>query len=97
MTANLITITRRVHKLCPFVDEADPGRLVIVVTGDAPELHDLGRKVDAIGEGIRISHEDYTSAVAALIPGCGAVTFWQTGGWSVRVERGDPQLCAAVN
>jgi hypothetical protein len=86
----MITIIRRqVIKRCPFKDELDAGELVIAVNGDAPELHALGARVDAIASG-RISHEDFTRKVAALFPaGSRVTTTWKTGPWSVEVREGD--------
>jgi len=80
------TIRRPVIKLCPFKDETDAGELIIMFPGEAPELHALAAKVDALAAG-PVSHEDFTSAVAALLPaGSQVATTWNTGPWSVRVE-----------
>jgi hypothetical protein len=83
----MITILRRpVVKQCPFKDETDAGELVITVPGNAPELHALAAAVDAAASG-RVSHEDFTRRVAALLPpGSEAVTTWRTGPWSVEVR-----------
>lgn len=83
----MITILRRpVVKQCPFKDETDIGELVITVPGDAPELHELAAAVEKAGAG-RVSHEDFTRRVAALLPaGSEVVTTWRTGPWSVEVR-----------
>ena len=79
------TIRRPVIKQCPFKDETDAGELVITFAGDAPELHGLAAKVDALNAE-PVSHEDFTAAVAALVPDARVVTTWNTGPWSVEVQ-----------
>jgi len=87
-----VTICRQVIKACPFKDEMDAGELVITIAGDAPELHKLGREVDGLCTG-PVSHEDFTRAVLALLPGGSAVTTrWHTGPWSVEVSEGGAVL-----
>jgi hypothetical protein len=81
----ITTLTRQVVKRCPYKDETDAGELVIVIDGDVPELHELGRQVDELSAG-RITHEDFTSDVAALLPGAQVTTRWKTGPWSVEVS-----------
>jgi hypothetical protein len=84
----VITIIRRpVIKRCPFKDETDAGELVITFDGAAPELHDLAAQVDKLAAE-PVSHEDFTSAVAALVPGAHVATTWSTGPWSVEVTEG---------
>ena len=85
-----VTITRQVIKPCPFKNEMDAGELVVVIPGDAPELHQLGRTVDGLC-GEAVSHEDFTRAVAGLMPaGSTVTTRWRTGPWSVEVHE-DPE------
>ena len=83
----MITVIRRpVVKQCPFKDETDLGELVITIPGDAPELHELAAAVDEAAKG-RVSHEDFTRRVAALLTaGSEVVTTWHTGPWSVEVR-----------
>jgi hypothetical protein len=82
----VITVRRAVAKRCPFRDETDTGELVITVPGDAPELHQLAGQVDALCAEQPVSHEDFTRAVAALLPaGATVATSWRTGPWTVEV------------
>lgn len=82
----ITTLRRAVVKQCPFKDETDRGELVITIPGEAPELHALAASVDGFAN-IRISHEDFTAGVAALLPaGSEAVSTWTTGPWSVEVR-----------
>jgi hypothetical protein len=83
----VITVLRRpIVKQCPFKDETDHGELVITIRGDAPELHALAAAVDEAAKG-RVSHEDFTRRVAALLPaGSEVVTTWHTGPWDVEVR-----------
>jgi hypothetical protein len=82
----ITTLRRAVAKQCPFKDETDRGELVITIPGDVPELHAFGEVVDLLTAD-PISHEDFTSRVAALLPaGSEAVTTWTTGPWSVEVR-----------
>lgn len=83
----ITTITRRVVKRCPFVDETDIGELTVEIPGDAPELHDLGRQVDQFGNA-KVSHEDYTRQIATLVPGAVVTTRWETGPWTVECREG---------
>jgi hypothetical protein len=86
MSGIVTTLRRQVIKQCPFREETDIGELVITIGGDAPELHELGAAVDGYAAN-RISHEDFTRTIAALLPaGSEAVTTWRTGGWSVEVR-----------
>jgi hypothetical protein len=88
------TIRRTVAKACPFRGEIDTGIVEITFAGDAPELHDLAAAVDEItssGDGdpaglARISHEEFTRAVARLVPGAQVTTRWETGGWQVEAR-----------
>jgi hypothetical protein len=79
------TITRPVIKRCPFRDETDAGTLTIIIPGEAPELHDLAGKVDALCAE-EITHEEFTQALAAAVPGAEVVTTWHTGPWDVEVQ-----------
>jgi hypothetical protein len=93
----VITLRTPVLKRCPFKDEADAGELVIVLPGDAPELHKLGDEIAALCRE-PVTHEDFTRAVAALLPGGAQVTTrWQTGRWSAEVSEGDALLRESVD
>jgi hypothetical protein len=84
----VITLRRPVLKRCPFKDESDAGELVIVLPGDAPELHTLGDQVDDLCAD-PITHEDFTRALLELLPeGAHVTTTWHTGSWSVEVAEG---------
>jgi hypothetical protein len=84
----MITLRRAVLKRCPFKDEADAGDLVIVLPGDAPELHALGEEIDGLCRE-PVTHEDFTRAVVAILPeGAQVTTTWHTGAWSVEVTEG---------
>ena len=79
-------ISRAVVKQCPYKDETDTGELVITMDGPAPELHDLALQVDRL-IAVPVSHEDFTVAVAGLLPpGARVVTRWRTGPWRVEVR-----------
>lgn len=74
-----------VTKKCPFRDELDAGDLVITVAEDAPELHDLAGEIWKL-TAEPVTHEDFTRAVAMLLPpGSEVVTTWNTGPFSVTV------------
>ena len=81
------TIRRPVIKRCPFKDETDAGELVITFPGDAPELHNLAVQVDELAAK-PVTHEDFTAAVAEMVPEARVVTTWHTGPWSVEVSEG---------
>ena len=49
-----------------------------------PELHNLAAEVDKLCTK-PVSHEQFTAAVAALVPEAQVVTTWNTGSWSVEV------------
>jgi len=87
----ITTLKRQVIKRCPFKNEMDAGELTIVIDGPAPELHALGGQVDEIAAK-PVSHEDFTVAVAELVPGCAVLTTWRTGPWSVEVREGNDDL-----
>jgi len=88
----MITIRRPVIKRCPFKPETDAGELVIVLPGDAPELHNLSEQVDKLCAE-PVTHEDFTRAVLDLLGGEGLVTTtWNTGPWAVEVREGDDLL-----
>jgi hypothetical protein len=81
-----VTLRRTVIKQCPYRDETDTGELVIVLDGDAPELHDLAIKADALCAE-PITHEQFTERLAAILPaGARITTNWTTGPWAVQVE-----------
>lgn len=82
----MVTVIRRpVIKPCPYRAETDAGELVVTFDGPAPELHDLAAKIDALCV-TAVSHEDFTAAVAALVPGAHVRTAWTTGPWLVEVS-----------
>lgn len=82
----ITTLRRHITKRCPYKDEADAGELIIVIPGEAPELHELGDAVDLFAAK-PIGHEDFTRLVTALLPaGSQVTTTWQTGPWSVEVR-----------
>lgn len=91
----MITTRMIVTKRCPYVDEIDVGTLAVTMPGDAPELHGLAEKITAIGHG-RISHEEFTRQVLALLPRPAlVVTHWQTGPWDdVECREGDEEFAA---
>lgn len=77
-----VTITCVALKRCPFVEERDTGVLTIRIEGrEGPELWELA---DWLSEFVdeKISHEDYTLAVAQHLEGfTGTVeTSWRTAG-----------------
>ena len=81
-----VTLRRTVIKQCPYRHEIDTGELVIVLDGDAPELHGLAAQIDALCAE-PISHEHFTARVAAILPiGARVTTNWTTGPWAVQVE-----------
>lgn len=78
-------IRRPITKTCPYKNEPDHGELVITFDGEAPELHDLGARVDSLIEQ-PISHEEFTSYVRSYAEEAFEVrSTWQTGGWAVEV------------
>lgn len=82
----MITLRRPVIKRCPFKDETDAGELVIVLPGDAPELHHLGEQIEALCAE-PVTHEDFTRGVADMLgEGAQVTTTWHTGPWSVEVS-----------
>lgn len=82
----MITVRRPVIKRCPFKAETDAGELVITFPGDAPELHNLAEKIDALCAE-PITHEDFTRAIAVMLGDEVQVsTTWNTGPWSVEVR-----------
>ena len=81
----MITMRRPLLKHCPYREETDAGELTVVLPADAPELHDLGRQIDALC-GQPVTHEDFTRAVLGLLPeGATVTTRWHTGPWDVEV------------
>lgn len=83
------TISRPVVKKCPHRDETDAGTLTLTFDGEAPELHDLAAKIDALCAR-PISHEAFTQAVAVLLrmrsnQPVAVVAEWHTGPWTVKV------------
>lgn len=88
-----VTVTGRLHHLCPHVDEVDSGTVEISWTcaGQTIELHSLADYLrDYAGE--RISHEQITHAIRtelAALYGIADVqvrTTWATAGLQVRAE-----------
>ncbi len=77
------TLRRPVVKQCPYRDETDIGLLVIVIPGEAPELHNLGHAIDEVAAAPGgISHEEFTARVAEMLPpGSKVTTTWRTGVW----------------
>ena len=81
-----VPLRRPVIKQCPYRRETDAGELVIVLEGEAPELHDLAAQVDALCAE-PITHEQFTARLAAILPaGARVTTTWHTGPWAVQVE-----------
>jgi chloramphenicol 3-O-phosphotransferase len=81
----ITTLRRQVVKQCPYKAETDIGELVITIGGPAPELHALAAAIAAI-TAEPISHEEFTAAVADLLPaGARVDTTWHTAGWTVGV------------
>jgi hypothetical protein len=87
----IVTISGPVRKRCPYKDERDEGTATFTFNlggGEAPELHDFAKHLDAASED-RISHEDYTRALyvtwhhAGL---CHVRTTWITAGLEVTVD-----------
>lgn len=79
------TLRRQIVKQCPYADETDVGELVIVIPGEAPELHNLADAINVVTER-PVSHEDFTAAVADMLPpGSQVTTTWRTGPWEVEV------------
>ena len=82
----MITLRRPVIKRCPFKPETDTGELVIVLPGDAPELHNLAGQIDKLCAE-PVTHEDFTRGVLDLLEdGAQVTTTWHTGPWSVDVR-----------
>ena len=82
----MIVVSMPVTKRCPFRDETDIGHLTVTAPGDSPELHSLAEQIRELATREPVSHEDYTRAVAWLLPaGTKVVTTWQTGPWDVEV------------
>lgn len=79
----MIVVNRDVIKQCPYREEVDYGKLSITFPDDAIELHHLGELIDDMTDK-RLTHEDYTRRVLALLPlGCIVTTRWKTGPWVV--------------
>lgn len=80
-----VTLRWAITKRCPFRDEIDAGQMVITVGENAPELHNLAGEVSRL-TAEPVSHEDFTRAVAMLLPaGSEVVTTWNTGPFDVTV------------
>jgi hypothetical protein len=81
-----VILTWAVTKKCPFRDELDAGELVITLAEDAPELHDLAGAIFGL-LATPVTHEDFTRAVADMLPpGSEVVTTWNTGPFGVTVR-----------
>lgn len=79
------TLRRQIVKQCPYADETDVGELVIVIPEEAPELHNLAGAIDKL-TARPVSHEEFTAAVADMLPpGSRVTTTWHTGPWDVEV------------
>lgn len=84
-----VTVTGPIRKLCPYRDERDEGTATLTFdlpSGDAPELHQLAKQLDAIGDQ-KASHEDYTRALYATWQHAGLThveTLWHTAGLEIR-------------
>lgn len=92
----MITIRMPVIKPCPFRDEIDAGLLEFTLPGEAPELHDLARKICVICAEPS-THEAFTLAVLDLLGGEGlVVTRWHTGPFEVEVREGDESLARSA-
>lgn len=81
-----LTITAPVVKRCPYADEIDHGTVTLVFTvpngEDGPELHDCAKRLAGFA-GSKISHEDFTRALACLPDVIEVVTHWKTAGLDV--------------
>jgi hypothetical protein len=80
-----VTLLRPLIKAHPGHHEPDSGELMIVLSGEAPELHALGNTVDALCAG-PLTHEEFTARLALALPaGARVTTAWNTGPWNVQV------------
>ncbi len=90
------TLSRQVVKQCPYRPETDFGTLVITLDGPAPDLLALAAAIAPL-TARPISHEDYTAAVAALLPPAArAASTWRTAGWTVEVAVEDQQMTTTL-
>jgi hypothetical protein len=83
-----VTVTADATKLCPYADETDRGTVEVTfdVDGvDAPELHDLGKSLEA-AYGQARSHEEFTRWVAESTGAVRVVTRWRTAGMDVTCD-----------
>jgi NADPH-dependent 7-cyano-7-deazaguanine reductase QueF len=85
----LVTVTRAISHLCPYVDEVDIGTISVSWDNDAHriELHGMGVFLDKWAKE-RISHEDMTDRIAEHFAPCIVVTTWNTAGFVVTVKAG---------
>jgi hypothetical protein len=93
----MITTSRRpVIKQCPYKPETDFGELVITTAGPPSRLQALAEAIAAI-TARPVSHEDFTAAVAALLPaGARAASTWHTAGWEVEVTVEGRRMATAL-
>lgn len=71
---------------CPFADEADIGTVELVYDHDPAEgVYDVREVVAFLASftAERITHEDYTAALAQAFPGCTITTRFVTAGVEV--------------
>lgn len=96
----ITTLRRQVVKQCPYRPETDFGELVITLDGPVPDPAAfrvaLASAIAALTAG-PVSHEDYTAAVAGLLPpGARAASTWRTGGWTVEVSVAAGQMTTTL-
>jgi hypothetical protein len=83
-----VTLLRPLIKTHPGRQEPDAGELMIVLPGQAPELHALGKTVDALCAEI-LTHDEFTTRLARVLPPGAQVTVrWRTGPWLVKALPG---------
>jgi endo-1,4-beta-mannosidase len=83
-----VTVTADATKFCPYMSEQDWGTLEMtfdVVDGDAPELHQLAKSLEAWSDQAR-SHEEFTRWVASSTGAVRVVSKWRTAGMDVTCD-----------
>ena len=83
-----VTVTADATKLCPYADETDHGTVEVtfdVADGDAPELHALGKTLEA-AYGQARSHEEFTRWVGESTGAVRVLTRWRTAGMDVTCD-----------
>lgn len=88
-----VTVTADVSMQCPYADERDKGRVELsfdVLSGDAPELHDLARRIAEFVQlqAEPVSHEAFTRALYGAMGARDIKTYWTTAGMAVVCELG---------